>query len=133
MPSPSLTSRFKHRHVNTLYQASSWCALVISWFSSIVDCVCKHAHTKYYSLIHCDRHARFLLLALETRTYTGSSPVTNDDASCFNDSWLSFNISAANFWYNTFIEAAVHPEKRGSHRNCVRNSGRGYARDKINI
>ena len=43
-----------------------------------------NTHTqKYYRLVHWPL-PRFLLLTLETRTYVGLSPVTTDDASCFN-------------------------------------------------
>ena len=37
--------------------------------SSVVDCVCKHAHAKYYSLVHWPP-PRFLPLALEMRGRT---------------------------------------------------------------
>ena len=50
--------------------------------------------------------------------------VTTNDASCFDASWLSFNLSAADFLQYMFIEAAVYPESRGSHCDC---GGRMYA------
>ena len=77
----------------------------------------------------------FLLLAPETQTYVGSSPVTTDGASCSDASWLSFNTSAADFLYHTFIKAAVHPEikPRQSSQLCEEWQGVAYARNKINI
>ena len=50
-------------------------------FSSVVDCVQKHVHTKYmyYSLV-CWPPPRFTLLA--TWTYSRWFPVTTDNANC---------------------------------------------------
>ena len=50
----------------------------------------------YYSLIRWPPPT-LLLLMLGQQVYTGSSPVTTDDASCFNASRLSINTSAADF------------------------------------
>ena len=71
--------------------------LVSFWFSFIVDCVCKHVHT---SLVHLSLPS-FLLFTLENRPYPRLSPVTTDDASCFDASWLGINTNAPLFSCST--------------------------------
>ena len=85
--------------------------LVSFWSSSVINCVCKYLHTKLLKprLLATKVFTRFSLLTLETQTYTGSSPATTDDASCFDASWLGINTTPADFLMYTFIEAAVLP------------------------
>ena len=67
----------------------------------------------YFSLV-CWPLPRFLLLALGTQAYTGLSPVTTDNPSCFDASQLSMNTSTTDFSKYTFSEAAVLSESYSS-------------------
>ena len=56
-----------------------WTVFSELWFGFIVKCICKHVY----------EITRFSLLAV--RAYPGSFPVTTDNTSCFDASWLSIN------------------------------------------
>ena len=104
----------------------SFCPLSIEFVNAYVQNYCR---------------LRLLLLALGTRAYAESSPITADDASCFSASWPSISASTADFPWYMFSEAAILSESRGSHCDCricaysrLRERREGaYARDKLNI
>ena len=97
--SKRLPPLFNLLRVNILYCAYSEHALVFGLAPLPIVC----AHTRIlYSLVHWPP-PRLLL-----------SPVTADDESCFDASWLVSTQTPPDFLYYTFIEAAVHPESHGS-------------------
>ena len=88
------------------------------WFSSssikfVNTYAQNHCHLVSWPPLRC------LLLALETRVYAESSPVTcTDNASYFGDSWLNISASTADFPKYMFSEAALLLESRSSRRDC---------------
>ena len=90
--------------------------LVSFWFSLSSIAFVNTYTLNYYSLV-CWPPARLLLVTLGMQTYAGSSPVTTDDASCFDASQLSINTSAAGKY--TFSKVALLTESCSSHHDII--------------
>ena len=91
---PLLILKFLHRYFPSCKCPVSSVFWACFWHTSVVDCVCKHVHTKLLQPISLAAAKAFVLFALGTWAYAGSSPVTTDDTSCFDSSWLSINTSS---------------------------------------
>ena len=62
--------------------------------------------------------AKAFVARIGKRAYAGLSPVTTDNASCFDGTQLSINKSATDLVLYAFSEVAVLLESRNSHRDC---------------
>ena len=84
---PFITPKFIHKDFTSCKcPESSVFWAYFHWVLDIVPslkCLCKHIHTKFYSLV-----CWVLFFTLEKLAYAGSPPVITDCASCFNVSQL---------------------------------------------